>query len=491
MIQVQYNNLLREPREAAVRLLEALAASSRVVLTGEGRVGLLSASGRLSLLSGDSLDFVQPLIEARLLDIGDVKTGDRREAARIVRATLLGALAQEYLPTLRSSARLPCFVRRGDRLEQPPPGFSPQDQAHFAPAGLPLLPEPDPAYPHLHELLSGLCFAKPFHRANLLGSLLAAFCRPAIAEFPLLLLEADAKSCGKTSTARAMSWILTGHKPVSVTFSGAEDTMESKLGHLAGQPGPSYILVDNIRPKRGASTTIRSQFLSSATSDHLVGVRALYKGTVPIFDPVIVLTLNHSRVESDLADKVVRFPLRRPGELSHRPILPYPPKYAAEHRLALIAEAVRAISRIDLAAAPLTHHTRFYDFEDIALLAARELGLEANFDPSLCITADAAVVDLGNLVGDRSLYPSRSAPAEELVEKTEGTDGHNLTELRETLRTFPHASAKARAVALCEDLERHFPHREVEVAGEPGRIVLTRRTDGGYTVSFVPLKETP
>lgn len=352
--------------------------------------------------------------------------GDPQDPARFSRA--VGNVVAAYrlrFPVLSRCVRSPAYhITDGGRVVARPVGWDAVNRTIVMAPPDPL-PEVDPTLPHLKTLFSGLMFVSPEYSGNLVGCLVAAYMRSALDEFPIIAIDARQKSSGKTQAAAAFATVVNGpENGGSITYSGTEHEFEVRLGTFAGQAGPNVIHVDNVRAKQGGITRIRSQALSACVHRHTVRVRKLHRGMVSLHDPVVVLTMNGSRVEGDLADKLVPVSLiRPPGEKVHRPILPYPTKYAADHRLALCAEIEYVISKLELKPIDTAPSwSRFYVFEQVVMQAAAMCGLSASFDPSVIRTADQTVIELIHLIEDNKL----------------AVDGRvNLRKLSDTLQANP------------------------------------------------------
>jgi hypothetical protein len=341
--------------------------------------------------------------------------------------------ALALLPKVSSVVRGPAFKFSPDgrRLLPRAIGYDAEDRVLTVEPSLPTLPEPDPGFPFLHKLFSGLLFADPLYCANLYGYLLASFARTALDDYPVLLLDAEDKSSGKTKTATAIGELLMGETPEPIGYAGGEQDVETRLGKYCEKTGPNFILIDNVRPKRGQTKQIRASIIKILTNSRCPGIRTLYKTGAPLCDPIAVFTMNGARVERDLADSIVRVSLRRPfGAANHRMIDPNPAKWARAHRLAIMAEALAILRAVELP--DLTQEsalgTRFYDFERVAVAAAGAMGLVANYHPEMVQTADAVVTELYNLMMDEF---QGTAPMPALVAKI--MTSSRVTELRDML----------------------------------------------------------
>lgn len=424
------------PTRVAEELVAYLATSGRVFSVRDGPWILVNPSSGAITNLGEGVTFLRNLILGGLVEVyeeNDRRLGPGRKLNDI--GGFFATLREHFptaMPQAKSIVKLPAFRFSADgrRLVRAQPGFCVDDLVLYTPNGAVALPEPDPSYPHLKEWFSGILFADPVYHGNLMGTIAAMFSRTAGIEFPLILLDANEKSVGKSKVATAIGLLLTGSLVDPCVFTGNEEEMERRIAKNAKKPGPTYLFVDNVRPKKGQAPQIRSQVLCTLATQKSVLVRALYEGLVPVFDPIAVITMNGARVEPDLADRIVRVSLMRPpGPANHREIDPHPVKYAEEHRGALLAEVFHLLENLELTPVQGGRwFTRFYDFERVAVAAAAALGLEASFDPSRIQNADAIVHELYYLLVDK--FEGR-ASFPQLVEAI--TVSTRLTELREFL----------------------------------------------------------
>lgn len=371
------------------------------------------------------------------------------------------ARAAELLPGIKNVVHGPVFHVEGDRLVLAKEGLDTvRRELVLAPRDPLILPPVDESYPHHHAVFSGLLFPDPVHLANLLGISGAMSCRTGIDEFPMILIDSAQKSSGKSKIAEALCYLLLGQETPSVTYTGSEADFEVKLGARALLPGPQPIFVDNVRAKRGGAAHISSQAISSGVHRHFSMVHKMYKGQVPLFDPIFILTMNGARVEGDLSDKAVIVTVYRPSDGNcHRAIIPHPPDYVREFRPNLLAERLHILSRIRLD--PIntsgTQTGRFYIFEQVAVKYAAALGLQASFSPDRVRTADTGVDELLGLLHsdlEASLAAGRVA-TKSLTEHI--TANPDLRELNAVLRCASR-SLKGKVEALREFL-LNFHHK--------------------------------
>jgi len=396
----------------------------------------------------------------------------RRNLGRSILSTL--ASYPGTWPNVETVAHAPVWHVIGDHLEPAPSGLNVVSRELVLAADLPaVMPAVDPAYPHLHRLFSGLTMIDDVYRGNLLGLLCAMFTRTGIREFPIVLLDAAAKSSGKTATASALGMVLTGREVKPITYSGTEHEFEVRLGTYAHAPGPHVVHVDNVRAKQGSVSRIRSQVMSAAVHTHATKVRKLHEGVAPLFDPIFIITMNGARVEGDLADKSVIMCLHRPASVDvHRPLIPHPLEYAREHRLAIVAEVYSVLSKIKLPAITEDRlHTRFYRFEQIMRESAKMLGIEASLAPDRVRVADICVDELLNLLADE--FPGQTqVELRSVFEMLEAQPG--VRELNEIMSAASR-SRKGRQVAFSEYLETNMHRHTYKWRG---KVVTLQIIDG-------------
>jgi hypothetical protein len=389
----------------------------------------------------------------------------------------VGVLVEEMaveggLPQVKAPVKLPAVVRSGGSLV-------PLTSVGVTPSGYLGLGAPferaevDPAYPHLRAWLSDIHFTSPIYKANLYGWILSLLARSACREFPFLVLDATSRKQGKSTLCAAISQFLVGHDMAPITHTGEESEFEKRLSAYCNLPGPNLVTIDNVRPKRGQTGTIRSQFLAVAATNPTPCVRGLYrKRSEPIYCPVIVFTMNGASLESDLYDRSVRVVLT--GE-EGRYFDPSPLEYAVKHRTALLSEALTILEKVDLTKR-LTFKGRMGTFERIAVCATEELGLMANYDPDAVSTPDAVVRELVTLIEDMhdetGEWPKPDAAAGQLQ-----LASVYLPELHHTMRRSTASTVKARGKVL-EQIIKLYQGRTLFLDGKSVRFL----TDGGRFV---------
>lgn len=308
------------------------------------------------------------------------------------------------IPAVASVVRGPAFRIQSGRLVQRPAGVDGVDRVLCLdhPISVPSVrPE------LLPRLWSGLLFPDPVYHANLLGFTLAMFARTACRQFPFLVLAgggATGKAVGKSTVGSGLTLLLNGREEPPRKYSGREDELEMRIGAFAGRPGPNAIFFDNVLGTRGrwsAGHVIHSPTIAAATGFHSIAARRLYSDPVPVFDPILMFTMNGARVEADLSDRLLQIILTIPDGTTDRRIEPYPPSFIFDNRAQLLAEVVGVLDGLELAR---DTSTRMYDFEGVALAAARKLGFAPAFGGAAVVTCDAFIEELISLIPADGLY---------------------------------------------------------------------------------------
>jgi len=390
-----FEQLQANPGQGLPDLADYLARTGRW-FTYHKAPAVLREDGELVTIA--TLQDVQNLIGSDIIPVRNLQ-GNRPPFGAVLRADIPKLIFAEfchngsrYFPLVDRVVQLPAFGVQAGAFCPAAPGYDPVTKAvYIGTVTDPECPQNED-FPHLKQWLSGLTFESPIHHANTLGLMAAMLCRSAIARFPLVLIEANTHSAGKTTLAQAMGYLLAGELPEGMSYTGNEESFERNLSNYANRPGPNFILIDNVRKKHG-NASIRSMTLARSITGHVLGFRALYKGTVGLFDPIFVVTMNDAQVEADLADKVISIRLKRPEHTAHKLLEPNPLDYAIDHRRELLAELLHLVSALEC-----TKHgarfTRFYEVEALVYQAARRLGLEASFDPERVSTTSAIVQEV-------------------------------------------------------------------------------------------------
>lgn len=397
------------PQEEVQHLLTGLAETGRVVLSKTGEWLVLDPDRGVytTLRSRDALARleVHGLVAVVNEDGGPAGARAKGDASSVLSALIGDPLVAQFLPTVASVVRQPAFTFVG--RQSGPRTLQRRKNAMDAADAVLTIGAPvdtstvDPAYPHLKTVFSGLTFQAPVYYPNLIGITCAMFARTAMGPFPIVLLDARKKSSGKSTLAEALVYLLTGREGAEpIVYTGEEQELERRFGMFCGRAGPNLIWIDNVRAKTGQAHQIRSQLLSAMATTRCVRVRGLYREPAPLFDPIVIATMNGVRVEGDLSDKVVRVSLAMKDEGAlHQVITPNPLHYAQEYRREIVAEACHVLESIGLDPVPsMVFSTRFYDFESVAVAAAKHLGFDCTFRSDTVDSADAFLEELFRVV---------------------------------------------------------------------------------------------
>lgn len=412
-------------------------------------------------------------IGAFLVERGAVRLWNRRnplplQFQGVYRDWIGRQVLEMTLPRVEGAVRLPAMIRSGARLVVAVPGVGPDRRVYLG--GATRAATVDPTYPHLRRLFSALEWRHPTYRANLYGLLCAMVARSTMSEFPLTVLDGTSRKVGKTAVAGALHHILQGAPMSPLTHTGDEESLEKRIAGRCGEPGPVCLVFDNVRPKRGQTGSIRSQFFAVATTCAVPSLRGPYKKKpLPLNYPILILTMNDASVETDLHDRIVRVVL---GGEPGRFLDPHPTEYAESYRPEILAEIQAILSGIDLAA-PFKCQTRMPLFERIAVQSAAALGLTACFDPDAIDTPDVAAKELLALVRDLQEESERAPTWAQLAEHLRVAG--NLVELRSVLQRSQASTTRAQGRVLrafVSDLLK----RDIHVDGQPLGLVVSETT---------------
>lgn len=335
------------------------------------------------------------------------------------------------------------------------------------------LPDASPDYPHLRAWLSGLHYVSPDHQGRALGWAVALLARAYCGAFPHLLITSRHKSCCKTRLASGITYFLTGNKaPPLVSYTGNEQEMEMRFGSLDGFDAPACLILDNVRAKQRMTSEVRSMWLSTAATIPTSWVRVMYKGMRPVSYPTVILTGVDSSVEADLNDKVWPVLLTKPSGVQSFYAEPDPLKYAHEHRLELLSEAVHLLSTLDLTC---SQRTRFPQFENIVTGVCSTLSLPFSTDVD---TTDSQVRELYNVLQDSGA----PMPFTEIVKMVERSD--NIRELSQLLFNSRQPTERSKAAYLRSWVQEHLAGRSFQIDGKSFTFTLDKDSAGVYTLEL-------
>ena len=212
------------------------------------------------------------------------------------------------------------------------PGYDAATETYYyVRAGEPPI-EPLPGVQHLIECFSGVPFASPEHRANLMAWLLGAVCLDRQMDAPFLVVDGNQQGVGKSSCVQAGGYILAGTYPQPIDFSGGEFMKQLSSRFLEAD---RIMFLDNIVNNAGRSYD-NPQLSSLLTQGYSKKIRILgHSRNVSASGILFAASVNEARLSTDLATRalIVRLYKERPG-----PMIPYCKEYAIAHRRELYGE---------------------------------------------------------------------------------------------------------------------------------------------------------
>lgn len=245
--------------------------------------------------------------------------------------------------------------------------------------------------PHLRRVFSGV-YTTPTERDRLMILACLMFGRVGMPDFPLILIDAKAKSSGKTRVASALRTITGGNSTGTIN---SIERLNQQLGEAALRPGPNVFLLDNLTRK------IYSSHLSSAVHEENIHVEPKFKGLQPVFGPIFVLTANNTRLDTDLADKAVMVMLEAPAARGQRLSImdPDPLGYAQQYRHQIVAEIRYILLNAKLPTigdviADEGFQTRFVQWERCAIAIAKAMGVKLSLGQELADSSDQVALEL-------------------------------------------------------------------------------------------------
>lgn len=342
-------------------------------------------------------------------------------------------------------------------------------------------------YPHLRRWFSSIEFTDERYRANLYGWVLASLARPVCEQFPFLLVDGAERKVGKSTVAEAICYFLSGEAASPITHTGDESEFEKRVAGKCGRPGPNVIYIDNVRPKRGATRSIRSQLLATAATNAFPSIRPVYgRKPVRLDFPILIFTMNDGSVENDLHDRALRVVL---GGQAGRYFDPNPLEYVKQHRAALLSEATHLLStvRVD---GEFKHVTRLGTWERVATRAAAVLGFTTDYNPDAGDTSDALVKELDAVIQGLNSENGGRAPTLSEIAGRVTQCGSSLPELTELLRRNPAVTSAQQGNAIRKEIER-LAQRSLEVDAARVAFNLQRNSSNQYvvTVTKTPIQE--
>lgn len=210
-------------------------------------------------------------------------------------------------------------------------GYHPENGVFYQPPkGAPI--EPRPGVEHLTRCFSGVPFAGPEYRANLMAWLLGALLFDPRIQSPLLVISGNQPGIGKTATMQACGAVLTGRPQSYCAARGEEFKKYLSAKYLSGQ---RFISFDNLVTKKGEpySNSDLASFLTQPGSKEarILGQSRFISQTGVLF----ALTANNCRLDEDLTTRALSVKL---FQEKTRPMDPYCLQYIADHRREVYGE---------------------------------------------------------------------------------------------------------------------------------------------------------
>src|SRR5262245_11992229 len=267
---------------------------------------------------------------------------------------LFFAEERSKLPPFEAVVREPAVVFLNGTPTITPRGYDRHTQIYFLDSDFAYAVQPSNSIEHLSRCFSGVPFASPGFKANVIASLLGAIVMDPGFESPLVAVTGNQPGIGKTKLTATMGYILTGCEPNPVTSDVADMNKEIGARFLDQQ---RFILLDNITTPNGQP--FRSDPLavhitsgwSKSVSELKMNRSITQKGVL------FTLTANHCQLHEDLAVRALMVRLYR-EELGQ--MIPYCYDYAHDHRAELYAELLGlALSQPTPYAKAYKEHFRF------------------------------------------------------------------------------------------------------------------------------------
>ena len=265
----------------------------------------------------------------------------------LIGVLLHSAPTLEALPVVRVYATRPVF---DEQFVLHGPGWHPATGClvHGPDIDPTLSPPANPGLPvrerlphHLRTLLGDFCFKAEADWANavaalLTGLLVACFVS---ATKPVVLLDGNQPSVGKTWLARVIGIVLDGIDPQLIHFTPDDEELAKRIcATLRGSP-QSVLLIDNAKVRGGgaiSSPVLEANSMAPQIALRILGRSANY--TRPN-DLVWLVTMNDTKASSDLVSRGVPVRFRYDGDPRQRDFQGRDPiRYAREHRAEILGE---------------------------------------------------------------------------------------------------------------------------------------------------------
>jgi len=338
---VQFVTNAHESNEAwALEFFKAAAEGGRLYRDGSG--GLLYVDDDQTLKLTHSFEFLGAFMRAA--DVRRVVETDQRE---FYPRSMLRKEQVDILRTAFSAQALlheVHFVLRSPRVTLGPAGpvltaagYSAAGETcclYIPPRnadGLVRAIEPRDGTEHLDRCFSDIPFASPRDRANFVAWLLSGVVIDPLMTYPLLVVNAQQRGIGKTTSVSAAGIILEGTEQSSVTSSKSEELIKEVASKFKRQS--RFVLIDNVSPKVSFESSSLAALLTQSGSQE---IRLLGTNTsIGMRGAMFAVTINHGKLSSDLADRTLAVELSKDVGT---PLNPYPIDYARRFRNEIYGE---------------------------------------------------------------------------------------------------------------------------------------------------------
>ena len=308
-------------------------------------------------------------------------------------AALLASQARFSLPVIEDIITSPKVFDTGRGPELFKPGLNAigKYQVYYARHPDPTIiePEPLPGVEHLKACFAPFPVVGPGDLANVIAWLVGGVVYGNMTT-PLLMVNGNMPGLGKTTLIQAVAYILEG-KDVAATPAYGSEFSKNVGAKLASTD--HIVLLDNVvtRGGREFDNPDLSTYLTQPSTDiRKLGTNEFHSGRQLLF----AMSINNARLATDIALRSLVVQLNSERSV---PLVPYPLKYARDHRRELYGELLGlALSRPGPVPLP-DYSFRFVDWWNTC--APR---VSPYFGP-LCLSraaVDAATQEVVDLLGD-------------------------------------------------------------------------------------------
>lgn len=322
-------------QERAQRFFTALESTGRFYRSGgEGYVFFNSLGPRRLFVEREMTYAVNNLLT--VVRTGKDEDGEWTDLPSLIRPEEVGTLFLDsnvqILRKLDAIVQEPAVVPCSSGFRLLAPGYDPATETYYYVRAGEQPIEPLPGVHHLTECFSGVPFASPGHRANLIAWLLGAVCLDRSMDSPFLVVDGNQQGVGKSSCVQAGGFILSGSLPQPIDFSCSEFMKQLSTRFLEAD---RIMFLDNIVNNSGKSYD-NSQLSSLLTQGYSKKIRILgHSRNVSASGILFAASVNEARLSTDLATRALITRLYRE---TTGPMTPYCKDYAIRHRRELYGE---------------------------------------------------------------------------------------------------------------------------------------------------------